>query len=176
MDLADQSYRVYAEDDSSAPFHSRPRVEAPTEEEDDEEPAPRARKKRPPPASELSLSVTTTQVLDLEPEEQRRKATPDATSDMTVQAPVKHRCQRARCGHSEADHSGSSGQCMASIRVEFDGRPGETCACTAYVPPPVRRAAAEQQQKASDSPPSDAAEEPSDTEEAPKTAGGVVLQ
>lgn len=174
MDLADQSYRVYAEDDSSAPFHSRPRVETPGEDDAEEEPSPRARKKRPPAGPELSLSVTTAQALDLEPEEQRRKATPDATSDMTVQAPVKHRCQRARCGHSEADHSGSSGQCMASIRVEFDGRPGETCACTAYAPPPGPRKEDSAQQTTAE--PEHAAEEHDDTEETPKTPGGVVLQ
>jgi hypothetical protein len=176
MDLADQSYRVYAEDDSSAPFHSRPRVESPVGEEDEEEPAPRARKKRPPAASELSLSVTTAQVLDLEPEEQRRKATPDSTSDMTVQAPVKHRCQRARCGHSEADHSGSSGQCMASIRVELDGRPGETCACTAYVPPPGAMTALVAQQITTEPETEHAAEDSGEPSELPKNTRGVVLQ
>lgn len=145
MDLADQAAPVYAEDDTNAPFHSRPRVEASEDTDEEGEPntpqGPRPKKKRAPSsAGGVSLSLTTSEALDLEPEEKRRKATPDATSDMTVSAPVKHRCQRARCSHSEADHSGSSGQCMASIRAELDGRPGETCACTAYVPPPGARA------------------------------------
>jgi hypothetical protein len=146
MDLGDQAAHVYAEDDTSAPFSPRHRSEVDESEDGDDMPAesaPRPKKKRAPSSSNpLSLALTTEQALDLEPEEKRRKATPDSTSDMTVSAPVKHRCQRPRCGHSEADHSGSSGQCMASIRVERDGQPGETCACTAYVPPPSARASA----------------------------------
>lgn len=143
MDLGHQAARVYSDDDTRAPFRAPVHV---TVEEDgdggDEAPVAqgsRPRKKRAPSSEALSLSLTTGQALGEEPEEQRRKAVPDATSDMTVAAPVKHRCQRARCGHSEADHSGSSGQCMAPIRVEREGVPGETCACTAYVPPPGAR-------------------------------------